>query len=207
MKPIFVVFEGLDGSGTSTQAARLEAAWRASGRACSSTSEPSSGPIGQMIRQALKGRLRFSESPETFDRQLAYLFAADRFDHLYNDLDGVQKLLERGISVVSTRYVASSFAYHCRTDGDWDRIQELNRDFPQPDLLVYLRNPVQVSLRRMQTRPFLDSYESGGKLEAASENYERYLRFYRGKCIAVDATLSPDAVHLQVVEALDAICV
>ena len=129
----FIVFEGLDGSGTSTQASMLEKRLTQEGARCHLTSEPSGGPVGQMIRQAFKGRLRFSQSPERFDQQMAHLFSADRLDHLYNDWDGVVPMLERGISVISTRYFFSSYAYHCTREEDWALIKRLNCDFPNPD--------------------------------------------------------------------------
>ncbi|MDA8445229.1 dTMP kinase [Paracidovorax valerianellae] len=205
IKPIFVVFEGLDGSGTSTQAIRLENFWRSKSLNCCLTEEPSPGPVGQMIRQVLKGRLLFSNDPIMFDRQLAYLFAADRFDHLNNDIDGVVSLLNRGISVISTRYIASSYAYHCGSEADWQRIQELNKEFPDPSLLIYLRNPVKVSVQRMKNRTTLDAYENPDKLTIASENYERFLLEYKSPLLVLDATLSPDKIHESVLQAIDEI--
>jgi dTMP kinase len=205
MQALFIVFEGLDGSGTSTQSYRLESAWRARGRPCTITSEPSSGPIGQMIRQSFKGRLKFQESAELFDRQMAYLFAADRFDHLHNDVDGVIPLIKRGVSVISTRYIPSSFAYHCRNDVDWEVVTRLNQDFPAPDLLIYLRNPVEESVRRLQSRANLDSYENATKLGLAARNYDRYMQAYSGRKVILDARKPVEEVHLDVLEAVSRI--
>lgn len=198
----FIVFEGLDGSGTSTQASMLEKRLNQDGCKCHLTSEPSSGPIGQMIRQAFKGRLRFSQAPGQFDMQMAHLFAADRFDHLYNDWDGVVPMLDRGTTVISTRYFFSSYAYHCTRAEDWTLVERLNSGFPNPDLLVYLRNPVAESVRRLQTRPTLDSYETEDKLTLVCENYERVLANYSGLKLVIDATLPPQDIHNAVVRQL-----
>lgn len=198
----FIVFEGLDGSGTSTQAALLEKRLNQEGHRCHLTSEPSAGPVGQMIRQAFKGRLRFSQASARFDQQMAHLFSADRFDHLYNEWDGVMTMLGRGMTVISTRYFFSSFAYHCTSEEDWALVERLNCDFPNPDLLVYLRNPVAESLRRLQARATLDSYETPEKLSQVSANYDRILHGYPGQKIVIDATRPPDDIHEVIVQHL-----
>lgn len=198
MKPRFIVFEGLDGSGTSTQAAMLEKAWVTIGQKVILTTEPSSGPVGNLIRQAFKGRVKFQADPEQFDQQMAYLFAADRFDHLYNDIDGVVPMMTRGISVISTRYYFSSFAYHCTYESHWELVRRLNKDFPVPDLLVYLRNPVDESVRRLGQRHTLDSYEKADKLAIVAQNYERILQEFEGAKLALDATLDRDEIHVAI---------
>ncbi|MFY0479540.1 dTMP kinase [Achromobacter marplatensis] len=195
----FIVFEGLDGSGTSTQANLLERRLVNEGHRCHLTSEPSAGPVGQMIRQAFKGRLRFAQASERFDQQMAHLFSADRFDHLYNEWDGVMPTLERGTTVISTRYFFSSYAYHCTREEDWALVERLNRDFPNPDLLVYLRNPVAESLRRLQSRTTLDSYETPDKLAQVAANYERIIDGYPGRKLVLDATRPPQEIHEEIV--------
>ena len=205
MKPLFVVFEGLDGSGTSTQATLLEREWQRQGRACLATSEPSSGPVGTMIRQTFKGRIRFQEAPEAFDRQMAYLFAADRFDHLYNDIDGIVPMMAKGFSVISTRYYFSSFAYHCTDESHWQLVARLNEDFPKPDLLIYLRNPVEESIRRLDRRPIRDSYERADKLTVVAHNYERVVSQYAGNKLVLDATREPHDIHASILGGLEAL--
>ena len=195
MRPQFIVFEGLDGSGTSTQASMLEKALLADGRKVMLTSEPSPGPVGNMIRQAFKGRIKFQADQEKFDRQMAYLFAADRYDHLYNDIDGVIPMMARGMTVISTRYYFSSFAYHCSQAEHWGLVHRLNQDFPAPDLLVYLRNPVDESVRRLSNRPTLDSYETAEKLTVVAQNYERIFSEFIGRKIVLNATQSANEIH------------
>lgn len=208
MRAKFFVFEGLDGSGTSTQAHRLAEYMRVSGVPCHLTSEPSSGPIGQMIRQIFSGRLNMSSglNPHTrsdlFDEQMAYLFAADRHDHLYNPKDGVFTLLEKDISVISTRYFYSSLAYHCSSSADFKFVQMINSKFPEPDAVIYLDNNVETSMARMQTRVYKDSYENYEKLSKVSENYEGILSQINCKLLRIDASLAPDVIHQNIISSL-----
>ncbi len=183
----------------------LEKAWVSNGHKVMLTSEPSSGPVGNLIRQAFKGRVGFQADPELFDRQMAYLFAADRFDHLYNDIDGVVPMMNRGLSVISTRYYFSSFAYHCTDESHWELIHRLNKDFPAPNLLVYLRNPVNVSVRRLEQRHTLDSYEKPDKLAIVAKNYERILQEFDGPQLILDATLGRDEIHAAIRDKLDSL--
>ena len=111
MKKLFIVIEGIDASGKTTQAELLKEYFITQKQQAVISSEPSNGIIGNMIRQALKQRIIFSRDREAdaerhralFDEQMAYLFAADRHDHLYNDIDGVFKLIEDNYHVISTR--------------------------------------------------------------------------------------------------------
>ncbi|HYY53573.1 MAG TPA: dTMP kinase, partial [Myxococcales bacterium] len=105
----FIALEGLDGSGTTTQAERIASVLRAQGRRVLLTREPSDGPIGTLIRLALTGRLGLPQrSGPLTEEALALLFAADRVDHL---AAVIEPALERGELVVCDRYVLSSLAY------------------------------------------------------------------------------------------------
>ncbi|MGR5963616.1 dTMP kinase [Bacillus cereus] len=173
MKNLFVVFEGIDGSGTSTQSSLLRDYFVQKNQNVKLTAEPSSGPIGHLIREGLKKRVVFSENTKHFDHQMAYLFAADRHDHLYNDVDGVYKLLNEGNHVISTRYYFSSLAYHCASIEDFKLVKGLNNEFPNPDLVIYIDNPIEVSLQRLQQRTVQDVYENKEKLLKVKENYKK----------------------------------
>ncbi|HEY1906900.1 MAG TPA: dTMP kinase [Myxococcaceae bacterium] len=139
----FIVLEGIDGSGTTTQAARLAAALREAGHAVVSTREPSDGPIGVLIRQALTRRLAGLS-----DRMLALLFAADRLDHLASV---VEPALAEGKVVVSDRYVLSSLAYQgMRLPLAW--VETLNAAARPADLTLFLEVDPRTAARRRSGR-------------------------------------------------------
>lgn len=141
----FVVLEGLDGAGSTSQATRLVARLSAAGRRAHLTAEPSGGPFGVGIRQVLTGRLSGGTGP--FDRQaLALLFAADRLDHLRAE---IEPRLAGGVDVVCDRYVLSSLAYQS-LDAPMDWIAEINRFAPPPDLTLFLRVRPEVALGRRE---------------------------------------------------------
>jgi dTMP kinase len=199
MKNLFIVFEGIDGSGTSTQSNLLSDYFVNKGQSVKLTAEPSNGPVGHLIREGLKKRVVFSENEKHFDQQMAYLFAADRHDHLYNDVDGVFKLQKDGNHVISTRYYFSSLAYHCSTEMDFQFVNGLNKEFPEPDLVIYIDNPIEVSLKRLQQRTVQDVYENNDKLLKVKENYQRIFSAYQGELCVVSGDDTPDVIHNEIV--------
>jgi dTMP kinase len=141
----FLVLEGLDGAGTTTQASRLCAWLSARGRTVHLTSEPSRGPLGTGIRQVLSGRLRGAGGGEFDPGALALLFAADRLDHWESE---IRPRLAKGQDVVSDRYVLSSLAYQAVATGDAAWVAAINARAPAPDLTLFLRVRPSVALRR-----------------------------------------------------------
>ncbi|HEM7770105.1 TPA: dTMP kinase [Acinetobacter baumannii] len=201
----FIVFEGLDGSGTSTQSQMLKEVLQAGGNKVHLTCEPSNGPIGNMIRQAMQGRIIFSKQDDKFDQQMAYLFAADRYDHLNNQIDGINKLVDEGFYVISTRYFFSSFAYHVTDSESEQLVQRLNADFPNPDLLIYLDNPVESSIQRLNSRTVLDRYEEENKLSIVANNYQRIVSDYTGEKLILSAVDSKDSIHKKILEKVESL--
>ncbi len=209
MNAKFIVFEGIDGSGTSTQSSMLKEYLLNQNNSAFLTCEPSDGPIGNLIRQAFKGRIQlakgkntFQNNADLFDEQMAYLFAADRHDHLYNKTDGVFKLIAGGASVISTRYFFSSLAYHSSTNEDYEFVATLNNQFPDPDIVIYLDNPVEVSMMRMSNRAFKDEYENEKKLRKVKSFYDKAFSTYKGNLLRIDATLSPEEIHKKIVKGI-----
>jgi len=196
---LFIVLEGIDGCGKTTQAGLLKEHFINQEEQVIISPEPSNGIIGNMIRQALKKRIIFSRKRNLFDEQMAYLFAADRHDHLYNDLDGVFKLIKDSYHVISTRYYFSSLAYNCETAEKFSFIQKLNDRFPDPDLTIYLDIPIEVSLARLQERSLKEIYETQEKLTKVREQYQRIFADYQGKTILIDGTQNVEHIHEQIV--------
>jgi dTMP kinase len=141
----FLVLEGLDGAGTTTQASLLHAWLSARGRRVHLTAEPSRGPVGSSIRHVLSGRLRGAGGAAFDPAALALLFAADRLDHWTSE---ISPRLEEGVDVVSDRYVLSSLAYQAVATGDAVWVAAINAKAPTPDLTVFLRVRPAVALRR-----------------------------------------------------------
>jgi dTMP kinase len=141
----FLVLEGLDGAGTTTQSARLAAWLRERRRRVHLTAEPSRGPVGVLVRQVLRGAVSGAGGGALDPSSLALLFAADRLDHLAGE---VQPRLARGIDVVGDRYTLSSLAYQSVATGDPRWVEQINRLAPAPDVTIFLRVRPAVALRR-----------------------------------------------------------
>jgi len=146
----FIALEGIDGAGTTSLATAM-LKWLA-GRGVQSaiTREPSDGPIGTLIRQVLRGRIRMPEAAGSGSipmETIALLFAADRIDHIQAE---VVPALRKGVWVLSDRYVDSSKAYQGTVlDPAW--VADINRHAMKPDLTLFLRVDVDVALSRIST--------------------------------------------------------
>jgi dTMP kinase len=171
-KAPFIVIEGTDGSGVSTQSELLEKKLKSERREVYLTKEPTNGPAGAMIRLILTGRLTcnngIKDSTPLDPYTLALLFASDRMDHLYTDI--VSKL-DIGVIVISDRYYLSSFAYQgLSVDFEW--LKAINSQCRKPDLTVFLDVPSELSWKRMQRNRWrVELFEEQRKLESVHQNY------------------------------------
>lgn len=197
---LFIVFEGIDSSGKTTQGELLKDYFIAQGQSAIISSEPSNGLIGNLIRQALKQKVVFSRDRHLFDEQMAYLFAADRHDHLYNDIDGVFKLIRDDFHVISTRYYFSSLAYNCDTPEQFQFVSRLNQCFPNPDLTIYIDLPIEISLARLRKRSQPEIYETEAKLTKVRQQYQQIFANYSGTAISIDGTKTQADIHQEIVE-------
>ena len=204
IKKLFIVFEGIDSSGKTTQAELLKNYFIAEKQQAVISPEPSSGIIGNLIRQALKQRIVFSKDRHLFDEQMAYLFAADRHDHLYNDVDGVFKLIKDNYHVISTRYYFSSLAYNGDSVEQFNLVKKLNDRFPNPDLTIYIDLPVEISLARLQQRGLREVYETEVKLTKVRERYRQIFAEYQGQLLKIEGTQEPEQIHQQIVKRIEA---
>jgi dTMP kinase len=195
----FIVFEGIDCSGTSTQAQLLTTGLRREGRRVLLTSEPSHGPVGQLIRSYFSERISSSFNRSAQDKFFGCLFAADRLDHIFNPVDGVAKQLGEGIDVVCTRYKFSSLAYNAETEEERSFVSAANSELISPDVLIYLRCPLDVALGRMHERVTKETYEKDRhKLENALLNFEREIGLFQGPKLVLDASRFPDQLATDV---------
>ncbi len=202
----FLVLEGIDGAGTTTQVAKLVERLRVEGTRCvRATREPSDGPIGSLVRQVLTGRIVAPGGRAPGWATMALLFAADRMDHVESEIDPV--LAEGGV-VVSDRYDASSLAYQSVSSGrggeraiDW--IRQLNRHAMRPDLTVVLDMPSELAAARREARGEpAQLYEQNEVQRALAAFYRDLARHMPDdKIVVVDAKGSIDEVHARVYEA------
>ncbi|MDR1373862.1 MAG: dTMP kinase [Treponema sp.] len=189
----FAVFEGGDGSGTSTQLDLLQKRFsRRENRSLPpfyATFEPTGGPVGELVRRALR------EDPVLDPKTTARLFAADRTEHLYGK-DGVAARCGRGELVVSDRYTPSSLVYQGLDCGE-DLPECLNRDFPGPELLLFFDIDPEIALKRLENRPVKDRYEYLEFQVEVRRRYHRILPRYEAEGVRVaylDASLPPEEV-------------
>lgn len=195
----FIVLEGIDGSGTTTQAELLHNYLTSHQKKAVISPEPTTDKIGRLLRDFLSSKDLF-DSPAKFDQQMAYLFAADRYYHLYNNVNGVYKLIAEQIYVISTRYYFSSLAYNAKNATEFDFVWNLNKYFPPPDLLIYIDIPVELSLKRICDRPNLEVYETESKLKQVKNNFEHIFNNYQQPILKIDGTQSKENIHQQIIE-------
>lgn len=199
---LFVVLEGIDGAGTTTQCERLARALRAENYHVVTTRQPSDGPIGTLIRQALTGRFVLPGDAGPLNPQtLALLFAADRVDHLEAQ---ILPALERGDIVICDRYVLSSLAYQgLSLPSEW--VQGINAFASTPDLTIFLEVDATVAAQRRAARggnPEL--FESDDQQARIAKEYETAIKS-RGKgekIVRIDGGQTPEAITEEALRAL-----
>lgn len=188
-----IIFEGLDGSGKSTQVKRLVAALREHGLDVVETREPTDGEYGRRIRAMASSGEKVA--PET---ELEWFFA-DRREHVQRL---IRPALAKGQIVVSDRYFLSTVAYQGARGLDARKILEMSEaEFPLPDLVLLLEIDVAAGLDRVTAR--------GAKRETVFEEEtflgkvaQEFARIERSYLVRIDAARSPDAVFDDVRQAV-----
>lgn len=195
-----IVLEGMDGAGTTTQARLLGERLRRAHVPVHVTAQPSSGPIGALLRQALAGRLVMGGGGAPAWSTMALLFAADRLDHLDNE---ILPNLRDGVSVVCDRYYHSSFVYQSATGGGaaalaW--LQEINLHARRPDLTLVLDVPPQLAARRRGQRQGAREIYDDETLQARlGQLYAELERHFPGERIVhIDSSAAVEAVEQRV---------
>ena len=185
----FIVFEGIDGSGKSTQARLLAARLQDAGVPVHQTAEPTNGPVGTLVRNGFNRRVDLD------DRVIASLFVADRLDHITNAHDGMLGIVERGTTVLCDRYHLSSQAYQASDVGsEWiASSNSISTDLMLPDLTIYLDVSPEVALERLASgRTTTDRFEVDERLRAARERYAEAIERADEVVVTVDADRSTD---------------
>ncbi|MCB9730212.1 MAG: dTMP kinase [Deltaproteobacteria bacterium] len=201
----FIVLEGIDGSGTTTQVAYLVSWLLERGELVHGTRQPSTGPVGSLLRQVLSGRVvgRGAEGkPAPVDpTAVALLFAADRIDHVASE---ITPHLEAGRHVICDRYVLSSLAYQS-LDTDLAFVRAINGKAPAPDLTIFLRVKPEVAMDRIAaTRSDRDAFENLPFQRRVAKAYDSLLEKYRdGRVVELDGEEVPGTVRGRVRAAVE----
>ncbi len=190
----FIVFEGLDGSGKSTQIALLEQELKRLGRRVVVTREPTDSAAGGLIRETLSGQTKRSSA------ELAALFLADRIRHNTNPISGIQNYLNDGVDVLCDRYYYSSLAYQgLDTDVAW--LIACNCTCPEiarPDLCLFLDVDAEQCKQRVDKgRAYLEIFEqSAEQLARIRQNFMEVFALLQEEenIVFVDALRPPDDV-------------
>lgn len=198
----FIVLEGIDGSGKSTQMALLQKALQTKGVQAVFTFEPTKGRIGSMIREAFSGKYQISQST------IAALFVADRMEHIQDPENGMLALLQRGIHVFSDRYYFSSYAYHsAHVPMDWVVASNaLCKQMLQADLTLYLDHTPEQSMKRLlKSRGSLEMYETLENLSRVYSCYEEAMSKYAKdeNIIRLPAHKSAESLHADILKLVE----
>ncbi len=201
-RPAFIVFDGMDGTGKTTQMKRLAARLESEGIPTVLTAEPSTSEDGLRLRRALSGKEPASNS------RLAALFLLDRIGHN----EEIAAWLSEGRTVLSDRYYYSSMAYQGAGDAfDW--VSDMNLHCPDirtPDGCIILDMNPEDSMARIRagrTSDELEIYETVAQQEKIRERFARAMRRVEGRdyVITVNAAGTPDEVAERVFAAYRAI--
>ena len=191
----FVVFEGLDGTGTTSQIRLLQEAFASRGQkdTVCFTCEPTDGAIGKLIREALSGAAGFDA------QTIAYLFGADRCEHIYGK-EGILAQLKAGKAVFSDRYLFSSLAYQGLVAGK-KLAQAINAPFPLPEYLFFFDLPAKTAMERIEKRNIpREIYEKEAFQQKVADEYQAIFRYYAEtvpdmRIIRIDASKTIAEIH------------
>jgi dTMP kinase len=209
-KGLYIVLEGIDGSGKTTQAQRIAAYFKAKGDKVILTREPrKKGIVGDLIQQVLHGDIPFPP------KALQYLFSTDRV--LHHELV-IYPALKKGKAVISDRSFWSAVVYGIldkKENYDMRSVDQLlvsqsilsmYHQFIVPDITFYLKIPFEESLKRVKKKHKTDKkeiYEDKNKLEKVIRGYEWLFEEFKDEITTVDGTGSVDEVTNRLIKAIE----
>ena len=204
---LFIVLEGIDGAGTTTQSQALAEFLIGQGERAVVTSQPSRGPVGRLVRSILKGEVK-TDLPggdqEPIDpATVALLFAADRIQHLKSV---IEPHLAAGTHVICDRYVVSSLVYQ-GVEVAKEFVERINSLALIPSMILFVNVDPKVAMRRiMASRSGLERFEHLPFLEQVAENYKLDLAAYEGcPVLEVDGHLPISEVTRDLCNAIDSL--
>ena len=194
---MFITFEGIEGSGKSTQIQMLKEFFEKKSLKAFFTKEPGSSEIGKEIRSIL-----LNKENKIYPQTEIFLIFADRVQHVE---EIIKPNLNEGKIVVSDRYYDSSVAYQGQREGIRKiEIYELieNLDLPTPDITFLLDLPANVGLKRAKNRASLDRFESEeiSFHEGVRQNYLDLQEQNFQRIVKIDATQSPNEIFSNIIK-------
>ncbi|MGI9191220.1 MAG: dTMP kinase [Chitinophagaceae bacterium] len=201
-RPLFIVLEGIDGSGKTTQSRLLEASFNEMGQTCHRTFEPTDNKIGRIIRSVIQREE--TVNPET----LAALFVADRLDHILDANYGMKAQLAQGRHVVCDRYYFSSYAYHSLdVPMDWViQSNSLCAQLLKPDIIFFIDVDPALSMQRIaNNREQNDLFETQHQLEKIRENYLKAIALKKDEehIVFINGNQNEAAIHADIMRHLE----
>jgi dTMP kinase len=201
---MFIVLEGIDGAGKSTQAGLLAEWFEKRGYEVVLTKEPTDTAFGKLIRRLVLtgGREGIIDGAKISHEAEALLFAADRAEHV-DKL--IKPSLEAGKVVISDRYFYSSLAYQWARGLDLEWLIDLNRFAPRPDLVLLLDLPPKESMKRLRGRKIKSEFDKIFELQRrVRENYLKLTERFPEMKI-VNAMEDIWTVHEQIIALVEAL--
>lgn len=194
---MFITFEGIEGSGKSTQIQLLKEFFEKKAQKAFFTKEPGSSEVGKKIRSVL-----LNKENKIFPQTEIFLIFADRVQHVQ---EIIKPNLNEGKIVISDRYYDSSIAYQGQREGvDKTEIYELINmlDLPTPDITFLLDLPVDVGLKRAKNRASLDRFESEeiSFHEGVRQNYLDLQEQNLERIVKIDALQTPDEIFSNILK-------
>ncbi|HRY52510.1 MAG TPA: dTMP kinase [Candidatus Portnoybacteria bacterium] len=193
-KGLFFVFEGLDGSGQSTQAALLRDYFKAQGKAVILTKEPTNWTVaGRKIKEALDEKKRIEPL------KLQELFCEDRGEHLKKE---IIPALRAETTVISDRYAFSTMAFG-GIEVPMHQLVALNKSFVCPNKVFYLRVRPEECVRRIAARgKGVQFFEKLEKLRKVAKNYDKIAKSFKEIFVMLDGEQGIEKIHQQVIASL-----
>ena len=194
---LFITLDGPDGSGQSTQTELLASWFERKGHRIFVTKEPTNSLIGGVIRVILKKEWKVDM------KTLQLLFTADRAHHLQTEIN---PLLNKGVNVISDRYILSTLAFgSLEEDLEW--LKQINSRFPQPDLTLILNVPGKVCAERIAKSRFgFEFFESAEKLELIRKNYLKLKDFHKNTYVIKGDEKSKEEIHEEIAGIVEEYC-
>lgn len=197
-KGLFIVLDGIDGCGKSSQATALAEWIFATYKKVPTvilTREPTQSKFGKELRERLA---QSSDDPSAQKERILELFVLDREDHVDNV---IAPMLEQGCVVVCDRYKHSTIAYQTAQGVLSSHVIKENHGFPIPDLTLLFNVPVEVSIARMEKEGRkLDKFEKASFLEKVKNEYAQLPQKFTGeKIVFINGNQEKEKVHADVV--------